>query len=49
MEKVYKTMRSIGITDLVVGICVIVAGCMTGALMITNGARLLHHKKEVLF
>lgn len=49
MEKVYKTMKSVGVLDLVLGIIVIVAGCVTGAMMVVNGARLLHRKKEVLF
>lgn len=49
MERVYKTMKSVGVCDLVLGICVIVVGCLAGAFMITNGARLLHRKKEVLF
>ncbi len=49
MERVYKTMKSVGIGDVVLGICIIVAGCVSGALIITNGARLLHRKKEVLF
>ncbi|MDD5935742.1 MAG: hypothetical protein PUC65_09310 [Clostridiales bacterium] len=49
MERVYKTMKSVGITNLVLGICVIIAGCASGALIITNGARLLHRKKEILF
>lgn len=49
MERVYKTMKSVGVGDVVLGICVIVAGCVSGALIITNGARLLHRKKEVLF
>lgn len=49
MERVYKTMKSVGVIDLVIGICVAVLGCVAGALMITNGARLLHRKKEILF
>lgn len=49
MEKVYKTMKSVGICDLVVGICIVTIGCIAGAFLITNGARLLHRKKEILF
>ncbi|WP_029504702.1 hypothetical protein [Lachnoclostridium phytofermentans] len=49
MEKVYKTMNSAGISSLVVGICVTVIGCVTGAFLITTGARLLSRKKEILF
>lgn len=49
MEKVYKTMKSAGIISLVVGICITVIGFVTGAFMITTGARLLSRKKEILF
>lgn len=49
MEKVYKTMKSSGIISLVVGICVTVIGCISGAFMITTGARLLNRKKDILF
>ena len=49
MERVYRTMKSVGICNVVLGICIIVAGCVSGAFIITNGAKLLHRKKEVLF
>lgn len=49
MERVYKTMNSVGITNLILGICIVVAGCLTGSFIIVNGAKLLHRKKEVLF
>ena len=49
MERVYKTMKSVGVFDLVIGICVVAFGCVAGALIITNGARLLHRKKEIRF
>lgn len=49
MEKVYKTMKSAGIINLVLGICTTVLGIGIGAAIIVNGARLLHKKSEVLF
>lgn len=49
MEKVYKTMNSAGIFNLVIGILVIVAGSLTGSFLITMGAKLLHRKKDIIF
>ena len=49
MEKIYKTMKSAGIWNLVVGIISIIMGCFIGVCMIANGARLLMKKKELLF
>ncbi len=49
MEKVYKTMKSSGIISLVVGISVTVIGCITGAFMITTGARLLNRKNSNIY
>ena len=39
-EKLYKKMKSIGVSNLVFGIV---------TMMIVNGARLLAHKSDVLF
>ena len=49
MEKVYRTMKSAGIINLVFGICSIVLGVGIGTAIIVNGARLLQRKSEVLF
>ncbi len=49
MEKIYKTMRSVGIWNLVVGIISIIMGCFIGICMIANGARILMKKKDLLF
>ncbi len=49
MEKVYNAMKSVGIWNLVLGILSVIAGCLAGALLIVNGVRLLHKKKELLF
>ena len=48
-EKIYKTMNSVGIWNLVLGIVIVVVGSLTGAAMIVNGARLMKRKLDVLF
>ena len=48
-EKIYKTMNSVGIWNLVLGIVVVVVGALSGVAMIVNGARLLKRKSDVLF
>ena len=49
MEKIYNTMKSVGVWNLVMGILLIVAGTVSGILMILNGARLLKKKSDLLF
>ena len=48
-EKIYKTMSSVGVWSLVLGIVAIVAGALAGAALIANGARLLKRKSEIMF
>jgi hypothetical protein len=48
-EKLYKKMKSIGVTSLVLGIVTIALAVGTGVVMIVNGARLLAHRSEQLF
>lgn len=48
-EKIYNTMKSVGIGNLVMGILVILAGIAGGVLMIISGARLLRKKSDILF
>ena len=48
-EKIYKTMSSVGIWGLVLGILSIVVGALTGAALIANSARLLKKKSEIMF
>lgn len=48
-EKVYKTMKSVGIINLVTGICFILIGVGLGVASIVSGARLLKKKSEILF
>lgn len=49
MEKIYNTMKSVGVWNLVLGILLILAGIVTGILMILNGAKLLKKKSDLLF
>ncbi len=49
MEKIYKTMKSVGVWNLVMGILLIVAGVVSGILLILNGAKLLKKKSDLLF
>lgn len=48
-EKLYKTMKSAGVSNLVYGICLIVLGVGLGVATIVNGAILLKKKSDVLF
>ncbi len=48
-EKVYKTMKTTGGTNIALGIVMIVAGVALGILTIVNGARLLHNKSNLMF
>lgn len=49
MEKIYKTMKNVGIGNLVLGICMVIVGVGVGVAMIINGATLLSKKKDILF
>jgi hypothetical protein len=49
MEKIYHTMKSVGVWNLVMGILLIVAGIVSGILLILNGAKLLKKKSDLLF
>lgn len=49
MEKVYKTMKSSGVSSIVFGIITIVGGALLGAFMIANGGKLLSRKKDLTF
>lgn len=48
-EKIYATMKSVGVANLVVGIIIIAAGIAAGVSIIVNGARLLSKKSDLLF
>ncbi|MDE6874612.1 MAG: hypothetical protein K2P87_09155 [Lachnospiraceae bacterium] len=49
MEKVYKAMKMVGVTNIIFGILMTVFGAVMGAFMIVGGARLLHRKKDLTF
>ena len=49
MEKIYHTMKSVGVWNLVLGILFIVAGAVSGSLLIYNGAKLLKKKSDLIF
>lgn len=48
-EKVYKSMKRVGGTNIALGIVVIVTGITIGVLTIVNGAKLLKDKAEIMF
>lgn len=47
-EKLYKAINSTAVSSLVLGICILSAGVVSGVLLIVNGARLLKHKSIIL-
>lgn len=48
-EKVYHTMKSTGISNLVIGILILVFGIASGIAVIVNGAKLIRKKKDLMF
>ena len=48
-EKIYGTMKNVGVGNLVFGIVSIVAGVTVGVISIVNGAKLLKRKSNILF
>ena len=48
-ERIYNTMKSVGVGNLVMGILFIVAGVAGGVIMIISGGKLLKKKSEILF
>lgn len=49
MEKLYRKLNSVGVSNLVIGIMMIVLGIAFGIVIIVNGARALRGKKELIF
>jgi len=49
VEKVYKTMKSAGVSCIVVGILLIVIGITFGTLNIVTGGRLMKNRSNILF
>lgn len=48
-EKIYNTMKSVGICNIVMGIILIISGIITGTIVITKGAKLMKDKSELIF
>ncbi len=49
LEKIYHTMKSVGIFNVVLGILMIVSGIGFGIFVITKGAKLLKRKSDLMF
>ena len=47
-EKVFKTLTSSGIMNLVMGILILVTGITAGVLLLISGSKLLNSKKDVM-
>lgn len=48
-ENLYKKLKSVGASNLVFGILIILFGIGAVVMMIINGARLLAHRSDSLF
>lgn len=48
-EKVYKTMRGTGVTNMVLGLLCIAVGVASGVLLLISGSKLLARKSDILF
>lgn len=49
VEKVYKTMKSVGASNIIMGIVMMVIGIVTGTVLIVKGAKLLKDKSDLMF
>lgn len=47
-EKLFKTVSSAGIWNLVLGIIILVTGVASGVLLLINGAKLIKSKNDVM-
>lgn len=48
-ERVYKTLKKTGTSNLVIGILIICFGIAAGVTIIINGAKLLARRSDILF
>lgn len=48
-QKVYKTMKLAGATNIAIGVISLVVGIVTGILLIVTGGRLMARKSNILF
>lgn len=49
LEKIYKTMRSTGVMNIIVGIVLITIGLTAGVMSIVSGTLLLKRKSDLEF
>lgn len=49
LERVYKTMKSVGAFNVVMGILMIASGIAFGTAVIAKGAHLLKRKSDLMF
>lgn len=49
MEKVYRSMKTAGIMNLVIGISLIIGGLASGICLIVSGSKLLNRKNTMTF
>lgn len=47
-EKVFKTVASAGVSNLVMGILLIVTGVTSGVLLVISGAKLMRSKDDLM-
>lgn len=48
-EKVYKSMKHTGVTNIIMGIIVMAVGVTCGILSIISGAKLIKAKSSIIF
>lgn len=48
-EKIYKTMKLAGATNIAIGVVSLVVGVVTGILLIVTGGKLIARKSNILF
>lgn len=48
-QKVYKTMKLAGATNIAIGVISVVVGIVCGILLIVTGGRLIARKSSILF
>lgn len=48
-ERIYKSMKLVGASNIALGIIILVTGVATGVLAIVSGSRLLKSKNDLTF
>ncbi len=49
MEKVFNTMRLVGIGNIAMGIVILVTGIAVGTVCVVTGSNLLKRKNDIVF